>query len=738
MEQKGVVEAILIGVCAAALGFGQSGGTIKGRVTLATGRTPVHGASVLVGQAGRKAQTDSDGVYEIQNVPAGTYTITVHLHSLTDEAKSITVEAGKTLNVDFSLKLRAIKQEITVTASGQEQSAFEAFQTVTTVDSLDLAAKSQTSLGEVLDNTPGVAKRSFGVGNSRPVIRGFDGDRVLVLNDGISTGTLSSQSGDHGESIDPSSIERLEVLKGPATLLYGSNALGGVVNAVTGHHQTHQHSHPGLRAYLTGIGGSANGHGGGSGGFEFGVKDWLFWGGGGGQRTGDYSTPIGKIENSHTRLSNTFAGAGWYGRKSFFDTSYRYEEGRFGVPFAGEFEAGHADEADSGGAGHSLIDLDFRRHNVRVVGGFNHLGGFLDSFRMTVNYSDYQHRELEGEEVGTQFNNKQVIYRGMFDQQRYGRLSGSFGFQGVHRDYISAGAEALAPPVKQNGFAVFGLEEVTFEKFRIQLGGRVENNQFNPDGLQSRSFTGFSGAAGIYVPLWKHGAFVTNVTHSYRAPALEELYNHGPHVGNLTFEIGNVDLNRERSNGVDVSLRHQGARVRAEWNYFYYNIDNFVYLAPTGRIEDGLVEADWAQANSRFTGTEANLDVGLHPNVWLNLGTDYVNAQLKQNDRPLPRIPPLRGRAGVDFRFKGFSVKPELVMANRQARLFDTEKPTAGYAVFNLGGSYTITRQHEVHQFSASFFNMGDRLYRNHLSFIKELAPEIGRGVRFTYTLRFF
>jgi iron complex outermembrane receptor protein len=229
-----------------------------------------------------------------------------------------------------------------------------------------------------------------------------------------------------------------------------------------------------------------------------------------------------------------------------------------------------------------------------------------------------------------------------------------------------------------------------------------------------------------------------NYSHSYRAPALEELYNNGPHPGNLAFEVGNPDLKAERNNGLDISLRHQSSRVHGELNFFYYHVGDFVYLAPTGNIEDGLREAEYLQEKSRFIGGEAKVDFAIHPNFWINLGADSVNARLTDSKTFLPRIPPVRGRIGFDARYKGLSFRPELVMAYAQNKLFPTEERTAGYAVANLSGSYTIARSHHLHVFSAGLFNAGDRLYRNHLSFIKEFAPEIGRGVRFGYTVQFF
>lgn len=712
----------------------QAGANLRGMVTLESQKTPVHGVSVLIVQLGESTLTDSEGVFEFSNLDPGSYTVVVHLHGLSDKQQTVHLKAGETATLNFRVGLNPIKDEITVTASGKEETTFTSFQTVVSLDSIELAAKAKTSLGEVLENQPGVAKRGFGPGSSRPVIRGFDGDRVLILQDGVRTGTLSSQSGDHGETLDPLGLERLEVVKGPATLLYGSNAIGGVVNAVTGHHQILDHPHTGLRGFLTGIGGSANAHGGAAAGFEYGQKNWLMWENFSGQKTGDYHTPEGVIRNSQTRVVNGSGGVGWYGDKASASFGYGYDDSRYGVPFAARFEAGAAESGDE----EPPIDLKTRRHNARFNAGVRNQESFFHQFNLSLNYTKYEHQELEGEEVGTTFDNRQFVYRGVFDQKRSGPLTGSFGFWGMHRNYTTAGAEALVPPVDQNALAVFGLQELDFERVRFQFGGRLENNRYRPVGLLDRSFTGFSGAAGVYVPLWRGGAFVTNFTSSYRAPALEELYNNGPHIGNLTFEVGNSALSRERSNGMDFSLRHSSNRLRGEVNFYYYAIRDFVFLAPTGQIEDGLVEADYLQGNSRFTGAEFELDLSLHPNLWLNLGMDLVDAELRQDGTPLPRIPPRRGRVGFDARYKGWSVRPELAMAAAQRELFATETPTAGYTVANLSASYTIAQQHCVHVLSASLFNLGDRLYRNHLSFIKDLAPEIGRGVRFTYTVRFF
>jgi len=736
MHIRHYLAALMFCLCALAIsGQAQTTGTLRGKVALTNG-DPVHNVKVTIIQLKLSTETAEDGAYEFKNVPPGKYDISAHLERTPDILAKAEIAGGQTVTADFEIRLEAVREQITVTATGNEETTFNSIQSVTIIGSLDLAKKNPISLGEALDHELGVAKRSFGPGSSRPVVRGFDGDRVLVLQEGIGIGGLGFQSGDHAEPIDLLSQDRIEVVKGPATLLYGSNAIGGVVNAVSGHDEAHK----GVRGYVTGIGGTTNNQFGGSGGIEFGTERWLFWANGGGQRTQDYKTPIGTIENSFSRYGNASGGFGYFGDKGFLSFSYTADRRNYGIPTEPEHDHDSELEDDDDGHGHEMVRLNPRRDGFQFRGGFRDLAAPISGGNFTLQYNNYRHDEIElpDETIGTQFKNKSFLYRAVFDQRRAGRYSGSFGFSGLYRDFKSIGEEALAPPTTQNNFAAFGLQTVDFEKFAFQFGGRVERNAYLPDGLRDRSFTGFSGSAGIRVGLGGHNVFVANYTHSYRAPALEELYNNGPHAGNLTFEIGDDNLVRERGDGIDFSLRHNSRRLRAEANYFYYRIRDFVYLAPTGEIEDGLIEANYAQGDSRFTGTEFRFDVGLTNNVWLLSSLDYVNSQLTVTETPLPRIPPLRARVGFEAFAKGFRINPEIVMAQDQNRLFTTEERTAGYATVNVNASYTYTQKHYAHIFSVNAFNLNDKLYRNHLSFIKEFAPEIGRGVRVVYTLRFF
>jgi iron complex outermembrane recepter protein len=704
-------------------GLAQSNSALRGTVTIGDTEKPARNVRVTIIQLKRSVETDEKGAYEFQNVPAGRYDVTAHLDLAPDVVRTVQITPGAMATADFQIELSSVREQVTITATGSEETTFNSIQSVTVIGSQELAKKNPVSLGEALDFELGVAKRSFGPGTSRPVIRGFDGDRVLVLQDGQRIGALGFQSGDHAESLDLLGLDRVEVVKGPATLLYGSSAIGGVVNAISSHDSAHE----GLRGYITGIGATNNYQGGGSGGIEYGKGNFLVWGSGGGQRAGDYNTPQGRVTNSYTRYGSGSGGFGYFG-KGWFSADFAYDNRKYGIPFDPTEEAPE------------VVFLTPRRASLQLKGGYRDLDSFVSSGNFSFGYNNYKHDEVEADtgEVGTAFSNNSYLYRGVFEERRAGRLSGSFGFWGMHRDYESIGEEALAPPTTQNAFALFALQTIDFERAALQFGGRFEHNGYNPTGLEQRSFNGFSGSAGFRVPLGGGTAFVANYTHSYRAPALEELYNNGPHPGNLTFEVGNPDLERERSDGIDLSLRHSSGRVRAEANFFYYHINNFIFLSPTGEIDDGLPVANFAQGDSRFVGTEARLDVGLTNYLWVLSSLDYVNAELKDTETPLPRIPPLRGRVGFEALYKGFRFNPEVVMARDQDRLFPLETRTPGYATVNLTASYTIARQRAAQTISVNAFNLNDRLYFNHLSFIKNLAPEIGRGVRLVYTIRFF
>ena len=769
--------------------WAQETGVVGGRVTLMENGGPVHGAVIVVVGAGAVGLTDEQGAFEIDNVPAGSYEVIAQREHLTADRRMVTVAAGGTATVDFALGLSAVHEELTVTASaGGAETTLEAFNAVTTLDSFDISVEGANTVGEALQNEPGIASRSFGPGTSRPIIRGFDGDRVLILEDGVRTGDLSSQSGDHGVTIDPNGAERIEIVRGPATLLYGSNAVGGLVNVITPHESYRESLFEGTRGQFSTDAGSANGQAGTAASLQHARGDVLFWGGGSLRRTGDYDTPAGTVDNSATELANARAGVGWFGERAFASGGFTGEDGRYGVPFAGEFHGGHDGHEDEGGHEEELeVDLDSRRRAGRFDIGLHSLSNrAIAGVRLTANVIDWSHDELEIaegiESVGTRFTNRTRILRAEVDQRQTARVSGRFGAWTQVRNFEAVGLEALAPPTDQTAFAAFAYEEIDFGRYRLQFGGRVERNDYragerpdhdddghdddhdddgqdddhddddhDDDGQdddrgdelvapapRDRQFLGSSASVGLHADLGASSAFVANLTSSHRAPALEELYNFGPHVGNLAFEVGNPGLGAETTLGLDLSLRHQAERVRGDLNVYVYEIDNFIFGERTGALADGLPVFDFQQEDSRFVGWDARGSLRLGSQAWTTLGIGYVDARLTTTDEALPRIPPLRATLSLDLPYGGFTVSPELEFAGARNRVFPGETETAGYSVVNLRASYVWPRQHAAHILTFTGYNLTNALYRNHTSFIKDLAPEMGRGMKVGYSVRFF
>jgi iron complex outermembrane receptor protein len=408
------ISFIFIGLISFSV-FGQATatgtGTLRGTVTLGDSGQPIHNAIITILQLKRSVDTDDKGQYEFTNLPPGKYDVVAHLDRVPDIVRTADVANGEA-TVDFKFELTGVREEVTVTATGSEQALSSSIQSVDVLGSIELAKKSPVSLGEALDGELGIAKRSFGPGTARPVIRGFDGDRVLVLQDGNRVGGLGFESGDHAEPVDVLTAERVEVVKGPATLLYGSNAIGGVVNTVSGHDSPHK----GLNGYLTGLGSTNSNQGGGSGGIEYGTAHWLTWANFGGQRSSDYDTPIGRVENSFSREVSSAAGFGFYQKKAFFSFNYNFNKRRYGIPV-------DPNEADP-----EIVELNPRRHSIELRGGFRETGTFIDAGTFSIQYNNYRHAEINSitGEIGTSFKNNTFLYQGLFDQRKTGRLSGRF------------------------------------------------------------------------------------------------------------------------------------------------------------------------------------------------------------------------------------------------------------------------------------------------------------------------
>ena len=721
---------------------------MSGTVTRSGSNDPMSGAAVVVEELRRETRTGADGTYRIEGLAPGDYHVSVRADGYSSRRTDVTVTAtGATLDLEVDLDLH-FAEVLSVSPNPRPQ--FESFQPTSVLSNEDLARQLNDTIGATLQWQPGVTMRSLGPGPARPVIRGLDGDRVLVLQDGQRIGDLSSQSADHGVPVNPAAAQRIEVVRGPATLLYGANAIGGLVNIVTDQIPTEKVTTP-TGSFMLNLGNNSR-PAGGAGDVHVGNGRFALHFGGGGQRTDSYNTSEGEVLNSQQRSGFMNVGGAWTGDRQYAGVSYGYDDTKYGVPI---FEDGQ-------------ISLTPKRHAFSARAGGQGLDGILTSYRATLGVRRYTHSELEGDEVGTQFKNNTVEGELMLSHKPAGRLAGSIGGWFLNREFSAEGAEALSPPVDQQTAAAFLYEELTWPHFSLQFGGRVDRTSFEPQGsLPTRAFTEFSGSVGALIrPRAANDNFViaASLARAARNPALEELYFFGPHPGNLTFEIGNPDLKSERALGFDLSLRGRSSRVRAELTFFRNSISNFVFRSPLTEEEFEEREAEfdarfgveheegaegeeghggefpfaeYSGADATLWGIEAHADVTLTSRLGAEFTYDLVRTQRTSDGEPLPRIPPQRLMGGLRITTGRIELGGNATAVARQDRVFGSETETAGYGLLRLYATFSIPSARAVQTITARLENATDRFYRSHLNYLKDLVPEIGRQFRLVYAIKF-
>jgi iron complex outermembrane receptor protein len=734
-------------------GAAQGGVTVTGRLLNSFSGEPIGGATVQIDELRLQTTSSADGAFSFEDVPPGMFHVSVRSSGYSSRRTEITV-AGTALSAgDLLVDPELHFEEIVSVGPDAPRSQFESFQPTSVLVGQELTKQLETSLGDTLQNEPGLASRTFGPAPARPVVRGLGGDRVLILQDGQRMSDLSSQSGDHGVTVNPASARRIEVVRGPATLLYGSNAIGGLVNIITEDIPTRPVSRP--NGNFTFDLGSAANEGGGAGDVQVGNGAVALHAGGGGRRTGDVGTPEGDVLNSQSRSGFGTVGLSWTGANGYFGGSYGYDDTKYGIPVVEDGQ----------------VEVTPRKHAFSLRGGAQGLAGALEAYRGTLSVRRYKHDELVSGEVNTAFKNDTVEFEGMGSHRTVGRLKGSVGAWVLDRAFDAVGEEALSPAIDQRAFAAFVYEEMTWPHVTAQFGGRVDWTNYEPFGEEQRDFTSGSLSGGL---LFRPAAaddrltIAVSAARAARNPALEELFYFGPHPGNFAFEIGNPDLEAEHAFGLDLSLRWRGARASGEITYFRNDISDFVFTAPVTPEEFEEREDEFAErfpgrgigeheeeeeeghgheeefpiieyvgADSVLQGIEAHSDIQLTSQLFLELGLDYVRGTLKDSDEPLPRIPPLRFRGGLRYQYNAFQAGGEVRAAAKQDRLFPTETETDAYQLLRLFASYTFGQADVAHTITARLDNATNELYRNHLSLIKDLVPEMGRNFKLLYNVRF-
>jgi iron complex outermembrane receptor protein len=585
-------------------------------------------------------------------------------------------------------------------------------------------AKAAT-LGETVGKLPGVQSSYFGPGVGRPIVRGFDGARVQVLSDGLGSGDVSTVSADHAVSIEPFLADQIEVLKGPATLLYGSGAIGGAVNVVDGRTPEALTDDP-LEGRAELRAGTVNDERSGMVRVDGSTDSFAIHADALHRETGDVDTPIGTLANTAIRTDSASLGGSWIGARGFVGASASLYSTLYGIPGT----------EDEGGV---RVDMDQRRTEVRA--GYDDFGPFT-SARLKLARTEYEHVELEGNEVGTRFDNTATEGRLEFVHLPIGGWNGAFGLQWGVRDFSAVGAEAFVPSTHSREAGLFWIGNRDFgDAWRLELGARGDRNEIDADPATAigpdRTFDTASISAGLRFNVSDDLHFDLGLDRAQRAPTAEELYSNGTHVATQSVELGQPDLDAETANRAELGVHWHAGPVELAASIYHVRYDDFIYLNDTGVLGDeDLPIRQWSQADARFNGAEGELTWHVADSAsgsldWRFYG-DLVRASLADGGGDLPRIAPARFGSEVRWERGSWRASVNAVRVDSQDRVAAFETTTPGYTLVDAHVAWHLDTKHDnAWEVFLDGTNLLDEEARAHTSFLKDVAPLPGRGFNF-------
>lgn len=598
------------------------------------------------------------------------------------------------------------------------------------------------NLADALADVPGVTGTNFAVGASRPVIRGFDANRVRILEDGIGSFDASDVGPDHGVPIDPLAAQKIEVVRGAASLRYGSQAIGGVVNAINNRVPTVLPEKT-ISGEIEGAYGLNADTKEGSALVDLRAGNFAIHGDAFGRKSDDYDTPVGNLTNSFSQGDGFSLGSSYFfGKKSRIGAAAIHYDSKYGIPGEDTY-------------------IDMKQTKELLDGSFAIGLGPFQTLNVQGGHGDYEHSEIEADgSIGSTFKNKEWDSRVEALFSAIGPFSsGAIGTQIQHRDFsaLGEGADYLLPTTTKSEAGFLFAEAPIVEGLKLQLGARVERVSIegtpNTAVATKRNFTPVSGSAGLVFAATETTTFGLTLSSAARAPAQTELFAIGPHDGPVTFEIGDPTLKVERSNSVEGTVRIRDKGVRFDGSLWAAKFDNYIFGNLTGNFcdEDGvcqpvedanhdLKEMYYEQSGATFWGAEAKptvdlyrIDLGV---LQANFLADYVRAKLDNGDN-VPRIPPYHLGAGLtwigDMFDAGFMVK----YAGEQDKVGNTESPTRSFITFDADLAYRPFVERPELEFAVEGHNLTDTIQRNAVALNKDEVILPGREVRFVVRTRF-
>jgi iron complex outermembrane recepter protein len=651
---------------------------------------------------------------------------------------SLRVAVAAMLVSHAALAQESKPEEVIVTSTALRESPLEVAQPTEVVAGDELRRQIASSIAETLSKELGVSSTYFGPTASRPIIRGLSGNRVQMLQDGLESLDVSSLSPDHAVTLESVVAHQVEIIKGPAALLYGSGAAGGLVNVVTDRIPMEMAGAPIAGAVeLRGDTAAEERTGAlslnaGSGPFAFHV-DYFD------RETDDLDIPDfaqsdalrralieageepdgirGHLPNSASDTKGGAAGASLIGDSARGGLSWSRYETNYGI--VGEEEA--------------FIDMKQDRYDAKAELDF---AGPIEALHFNGSYNDYTHTEFEAPgEPGTIFNQDAYELRVTADHHFGDGWRGTFGGQYVDIDFEALGDEAFVPRSKTKATSLFAFEERHFDRWTIELGARAEQQKIDPDaasGLPNFDETAISLSAGTVWKFAEDRAFAVNVTRTQRNPQAAELYANGPHVADQRFIVGDPNLDQETAVTADVSLRRTGDGIQWTLNAYYNDYSDYIFENPTGEVEDEFPVFVVSQAGAKLRGFEAEVGFPLlqqdQQHLELRLSSDYVRGEL-DNGGDLPQMPPLRFGAGLHYDLDQFHLGLQGYYYDKQDRIAQNELPTDSFTLVDADASYRFPMGSSSVLLFLKASNLLDEDARQHASALKDIAPLPGRSL---------
>lgn len=605
-----------------------------------------------------------------------------------------------------------------------------------------LQSRVQSTLGETLNSEPGVSSTGYGPNASRPVIRGMDGDRIRVLQNGTSVLDASGTSVDHAVALEPLFLDRVEILRGPAALMYGGSAMGGVVNAMDNRIPSEGFS--GMLGTVEARTGGAQREQSQAAKLEGGNGRWMWHLDGMQRRTEDLripgdarsrrlqeSSPLGAGETEvHGTLPNSASKTG----SATLGTSLVWDQGYVGIAYSTyETRYGTVAEPD--------VKIGLQQQRWDVAGEQRNLGWFK-AVKFKYGQSNYNHTEYDVSDPATTFKNKGYDVRLEFVHQPIGKLQGAFGLEQQQFDFSALGSEAFLPTTHNRNRALFVYEELDWSPVKLSASVRQENQRVASDtdanfgAGQTRSFSPRSLGLGAQWQFAPQYAVVLNLSSSQRAPTYQELFANGPHAATGIFEVGNTALGVERVRGVDLALRKTVGDITGSIGVYQQHFNNFISVINSGTdtgSPDFLPIYNTQAVRARFRGVEAGLRwrlINQEPRrLELELGADHTHADDLTNAIPLPRIAPTRYTVGLNWQEQQWGGRVMLQRALAQNRLANNELVTDGYTLLNAQLTYRLPVAQQRMELFLRGENLLNQEIRNHVSFLKNRAPAGARAV---------